>query len=411
MKYYKKLDFYIWIVFVFTAATPILTFSRSIRLLKYLTMLFILMKTTYFAFKDNKFHITILTFFFLSYIPSLLMSATLSFDLFFLNIGDFFTIAFLFYFFSLYRFNGDIIGIVKTSVYIVSLVYVLWGIVQFIFYRMHINLNNVLFLLLAQTADATITDLSSQVFMPQNPFIPYRLTGFAMDPFYLGFFCNYVIFLSKKRLIKLLALFCLIFSFSRSNLLGFCIYLAYKLFSSSRNFKEKYISKPFVCISVPLVILISFVIVFFSQGVGATHNHRIFYFLLPFSIFSENPLLLPFGGSPILTGGIYPFYSYLSEFAYLPKTMSENFAWAIESDWAGIVIGRGFFGIITYLLIFADIVLKKKIPVENKVLAIAVFIGGVGYDILSLNIVILILGIIIFEEKLKRESNLCMSRL
>jgi lipoprotein signal peptidase len=52
--------------------------------------------------------------------------------------------------------------------------------------------------------------------------------------------------------------------------------------------------------------------------------------------------------------------------------------WCVETDWFGLLLGRGIFGILVYISLFLRI-LTKKVNRTNKAIALAIFVGGVGY--------------------------------
>ena len=218
-----------------------------------------------------------------------------------------------------------------------------------------------------------------------------RITGLIWDPYVLGMFCAIGFFLFKKIWIRILILVLLYFSYSRAGevgfVAGFCYWVLPKL--------KKLLKKDFLAIPCALLLCVPFFSFLpkaldamdFNRGFDRKSSgwRRVEYITKVPEIWAEdnNPFLAIFGGAPFFSGARFmytPVESFTKNETILLSGGDEEklYYWTVETDWFAILIGRGLFGLFTYLALFFYI-FKLKIARTNKAIAMAVFIAGVGY--------------------------------
>lgn len=218
-----------------------------------------------------------------------------------------------------------------------------------------------------------------------------RITGLIWDPYVLGMFCAIGFFLFKKFWIKVFIIILLFFSYSRSGEIGFAAGFCYWIYPKMK----KLCKKDVLVLPVLLFCFVPFLLLFpkaldkmdFSRGFDRNSQgwRRVEYITKIPEVWSEdgNPFLAFFGGAPFYTGARYMFTSVDSmakrdTFRVSRGDEEKIYYWAVETDWFGLLIGRGIFGLFAYLSLFFYIFFMK-ISRTNKAIAMAVFTAGVGY--------------------------------
>lgn len=209
-----------------------------------------------------------------------------------------------------------------------------------------------------------------------------RITGFIWDPYVLGMFCALGFFLFEKKITKIWILILLYFSFSRAGQLGlFAACLFYYWHDVKRYLKKEYFAMPLIMLLLVFIILLSpKIISLMDLDRGFSRNsagwRRVEYITKLPEIWQadKNLSYVLFGGAPGYSGARYM----LSSVSSMAKEMETTLYWGVETDWFGILIGRGIIGFIFYLLLYLKILLSKKNRI-NKAIAIAILFGGIGY--------------------------------
>jgi hypothetical protein len=118
----------------------------------------------------------------------------------------------------------------------------------------------------------------------------------------------------------------------------------------------------------------------FNRGFGGASKHgnrRIEYVtFIPKIWTSDNsPLNIFLGGAPFYSGARF----YFSQLKSDTNDTSTTEKWIIESDWSGIVLGRGVISFVYYLYIFLMIMLNQKNR-KLKAISISILFAGIGYN-------------------------------
>lgn len=398
MNYFYKIKYFFIFLSVILSGFPILTLSTPFLSLRTFSFLLLVILVIFEEFYTRKVNFNIFIFFLFSYIYTSFYGVFLDISLFFANISNMKTIFLLIIFFSFSKFGSKEIVIIKKAVYIVSFSNVIWGVLQFIWEYFGINtipLNNIVFYSLLDNPSGRDT-FATYTYM-SNSLITQRLTGFSWDPFYLGFFSNILIITSKNKLARFLGLFTLFFSYSRTNWLGFFVcFLFFFFYKINKTKKYRFLIYFFICF-VPLIATGGLFLILNSRGTLGSEGdlRRMSYYMAPFEIFSTNPGVMLFGGSPIYGGSIYNIYSEISKNYYIyPKDLY----WTIESDVGNILLGRGIFGFLVYILTYLN-VFRLKISVKDKLLCFVLFVSGIGYGITQQPLVLFYTGALYMEAK------------
>jgi hypothetical protein len=223
----------------------------------------------------------------------------------------------------------------------------------------------------------------NQIFLPFLGFIDKqdvslygRISGLLWDPYILGIFCATGFFLFKNGWLRLYLLILLYFSGSRSGQIGLLLAVIY------------YYSKYFI--SYRKIVLMFFIMIIFAaivpsfidfgrgfDGTSKFGNRRIEYvtFIPRIWQFDRSPLNVFLGGAPFYSGARF----YFSQLKSDTNDTSLNEKWAIESDWSGILLGRGVIGFIYYFYIFLLIMANQKNR-KIKAISLSIFFAGIGYN-------------------------------
>ena len=215
-----------------------------------------------------------------------------------------------------------------------------------------------------------------------------RVTGLVWDPYVIGMYCTLGFFLFKSRIVKALTVVLLYFSFSRAGEVGFICATLYYFFPVVKKWMKKdHFAMPLFCLC--FVVFLSFIPNFinmldFDRGFSRKSQgwRRVEYITKIPEIWKEdgNPFLAIFGGAPAYTGARHVLTSVnsMAKKDSLRLGKEKSIYWTVETDWFGILIGRGIFGFIVYLSLYLYIVFSK-VNRKNKAIAIAVLVAGVGY--------------------------------
>jgi hypothetical protein len=203
-----------------------------------------------------------------------------------------------------------------------------------------------------------------------------RISGLLWDPFLLGIFCATGFFIFKNNCLKIYLLILLYYSGSRSGQIGLLIAIIYyycKYFFSYRRVALLFFAVIILAILVPRFID-------FDRGFHGTSklgNRRIEYVTFIPKIWQTDysPLNVLLGGAPWYSGARF----YFSQLKSDTNDTSINEKWAIESDWSGILLGRGIIGFFYYFYIYIVIILNQKNR-KIKAISLVVFFAGIGYN-------------------------------
>ena len=259
------------------------------------------------------------------------------------------------------EYNSFILGL-KQAI-LIDLIYAVF---QGIGMLKGIDINHILFTVLNMSEDLIAqSDLA---------FRYHRLTGMIWDPFGIGRFSGIGFYLFHHKGLKILSLFILLFSSSRTSLLGLAVsgvYYYYPMFK-----KRKYFL--FVVTVLLTAIILVPNIVNLTRGFSKDSEgyKRIEYITLMPKVIAheENVFYTLFGGTPVFTGARF----YFSGIESMVNNTMRNPYWNIESDWFGIVYGQGLVGMAIYFATYLYILHKQKNRLY-KAVVIAILFAGVGY--------------------------------
>lgn len=209
-----------------------------------------------------------------------------------------------------------------------------------------------------------------------------RITGFIWDPYVLGMFCAVGFFIFTSKYMKLWVIILLYFSSSRAGQLGLLMAcIIYYRHSVKRFLKKDCFALPLFFLTLFCIILCVPTIIDFldlDRGFSRTSVgwRRVEYITKLPEVWSQdrNLLYIFFGGAPGYTGARYVLTSVDS----MAKNTIFTLYWSVESDWFGILIGRGIVGFLGYFILHIKIILSKKSNL-NRALVAAIFFGGIGY--------------------------------
>jgi hypothetical protein len=229
-----------------------------------------------------------------------------------------------------------------------------------------IDINHILFTTLNMNED--------QIAQSDLAFHYHRLTGLIWDPFVIGMFSVIGFYLFRHKGLKILSLFILLFSSSRTSLLGLAVSGIYYYYPMLK--KRKYFL--FVVTALLTAVILVPSIVDLTRGFSKDSEgyKRIEYIILmPKVITHEGSAMhMLFGGTPVFTGARF-YYSGIQ--SMVNNTILTPY-WNIESDWFGIVYGQGLVGMAIYFATYFYILRRQKSRL-HRAIVIAILFGGVGY--------------------------------
>lgn len=396
MSIIQKIIFFMVVV---SFGLPILVLSETFLKFRMISLLLLVMVSMLNYSKKLTVNINVFILFLFSYIATAFYGAFLDFDLFMANILNMKIVLFLLFILLFYEFSIESIDFIKSCIFAISLVNVFWGVLQFVwefFGVSWIPLNDIVFSSIVHKIDRTPKTFAVYSYLTYMP-VRQRLTGFSWDPFFLGFFCNIVIIMTRRKTLKFIAVFTLFFSMSRTNYIGFFIYELINYYEKAKVLKQRNLIIQLALSILPIVLIAGFYVIFFSRGKEAVEasSHRIYYYIAPFEIFAKNPGIMLFGGSPIYAGN---YYNMFPDVAASSGITTIDSYWTVESDIGNILLGRGIFGFLIYIYCFLNIIVLR-IKRIDKILAFVLFISGVGYGVTQQPIVLLYIGLLYAENK------------
>ena len=201
-----------------------------------------------------------------------------------------------------------------------------------------------------------------------------RITGLNWDPYLLGIFCATGYFLFSNKWLRMYIVVLSLLCGSRSGLTGFTVAFLYvnrkKIFTRSK-------------ITIALVMILAIFIVIvprlnFSRGFSKDSYgyRRIEYIsLLPDVEWSDGSIIrFIFGGAPAYSGARF----YYSQVDSLVNDTTPRDDWSIESDWLGVLYGRGVFGVISYFYFYYYLYRKCRGDYDRAIILTILF-AGIGY--------------------------------
>ena len=288
--------------------------------------------------------------------------------LFYINLRSFETIRiviFLYIAIFLKIENTYINEFLKGMKYTITLNLV-WGTAEFIFWNFkNFSLNTYIFgeILKIQVDHSWLNLRDNNI----------RVCGFSWDPLNLGILASTGYFLYENKWMKYYSLVILYLTGSRAGQLGLILALLFSyVFKNTIKLNIKEIIKRYTLIII-LIILGVGIYIIKIQNISVTGDLRrkAYYISAVKTTLMNNKLdSFLFGGSPFFSGNILNSNKKLVKETFISKKM-QQLNWKIESDWAHILTGRGWIGIISYFTIFLISYLKirnKKLVVSKIVL-------------------------------------------
>jgi hypothetical protein len=251
---------------------------------------------------------------------------------------------------------------------IINFIYVGFELVFLFVYK--ISINNMLFAYLNITKVRTVN-----VDILKNA----RVSGLVWDPYLLGIFCATSFFLFKSKLARLYILVALYFSGSRSGQVGFFFAFLYyygRFFMTNRKIVFVFLTVIVMTAGMPIILKqLNFMRGFEGNSHGGQRRIEYVTFIPKIWANDDTILNLLVGGAPASSGARF-FYSPID--SVTKSTILTN-NWSIESDWSGVLLGRGVLGFIYYLFIYLLIMLRQKNR-TLKAMALAILFAGIGYN-------------------------------
>ena len=207
-----------------------------------------------------------------------------------------------------------------------------------------------------------------------------RVCGFSWDPLNLGILSSMGYFLYKNKYMKSYSLVILYFTGSRAGQLGLILTILCNYILKNK-FKLEEIIKKYLII---LMLCIFGIWIYTNkiQNISATGDLRrkAYYLSAVKSTLINNELgSFLFGGSPFYSGNILASNEILVKETYLNERMTTS-NWKIESDWAHILTGRGWIGLISYFGLFIFSYFKiKEYNLQMSQMILLYFFAGIGY--------------------------------
>lgn len=302
--------------------------------------------------------------------------------------------------------------IVKKAIISMAQINAIWAIVQFIlWYGMKIDLNDFVF----HDIFNGVLGEDWSVWTRETGKISLRIAGLQSDgAFFSTLLCMGICFVEKK-VWRYIFVISIVLSMSRT---GIVVMFVILFFFEVEKLKKKKITKKDVVFGTSLFILIS--------GLAVT-----IYFMIPSVNSQVNVLLyrmstISFGKTdsgtfrhlmylPVSIGVWFMDFSVIgkiigvgpriggvallsSEYAQSRLVIEAEKAWAIECDYADILLGRGILG----LIIYAEIITLYKKKKEFKPIVIMILITGFMYNIIDITLIQLL---IIMMEATTHKSN------
>lgn len=312
------------------------------------------------------------------------------------------------------NFRKILVNICRFHVIYTMIQFVIWNIIG-------INITDLLF-----------NDLFSNIF--GGHFIPYgntgstiflRITGLNSDAAFLSILMLIGFCFDKSIIFKLLYFMATVFSVSRVGMfsIGFISfsYAMIQLYKYRNAIKKKYMvytvfSMFFLTIGFFLLysnvdsirtyvdLILSRIMTIFdsSADVYGTSRHMMYPFYAFYSWLFDLNIIEKIIGVGIRTEGLVFNYSpYISSFFDFNQTMLTS-AWAIECDYASILLGSGLIGIILYIMII--LYMKKSRDISVRYFALGLLVFGLMYDVFISTIVQLTLIFVLLDSSNEKEK-------
>ena len=237
-----------------------------------------------------------------------------------------------------------------------------------------------------------------------------RVCGFSWDPSFLGMLSALGVLILNNRFWRYYSFFILLNTYSRSGQVAFIFSIfALKIFDLLKNINYKNFIKNIFKISLPCILGVFFIFYFINttqnSHYGDTRRRQYYFSAMESTIVNKKISLFLWGGSPFKTGNILYLNKKIKEKSFLEKKMIIN--WKIESDWAGILAGRGWLGFLYYIFLHLYIIIKAKDKELRKLTSIFLF-AGIGYtyeNSLIINLVMIYFYTHVNEKRLIYERN------
>ncbi len=279
----------------------------------------------------------------------------------------------------------------------VARVQALWALIQFLAYSMtktDINTNLLGFLFGAEYQ-------ANYINLPAFGGIFLRVTGLNTDAAFLGLFLILGFVFDRKVLFKILYFGIAVIALSRSTIVCLAIILLINLLLRIRN---RRLSKRIVAVGAVLVVAAIVVSVsvpsissyvsalvgrFSTMGSSSDGSGRhVKYFgeTIHILLYKFDAWQFIFGNGPRVSGSTMAYYT------DNPSIFTDDMfrmAWAVESDFAELLLGYGTIGALCYAIHIIILAKYSRTP-QEKITFIMFLIFGLMYDISALGIIFLI---------------------
>lgn len=306
----------------------------------------------------------------------------------------------------------EISQMIKKSILLTAKINVLWVFLQFIFENTNnFDLNNWLFVkVLGQGSDWT----SYSNLMNQGVLL--RPTGLNRDSAFLAIILLFGFVFDENKFMRAFYFFAIIISFSRSGLFAFLAVIAYFFLYDLMDGKiqgKKLINVIFTFVMSILVFYIAYknILVIQNQvdrmlqrlstistGSDGTSLHMMYPLSALVVVSKYFPIgAMSFGIGPKISGVAFSIFS--SKLKLPMRLYMLNNVWAIECDFATVILGSGIIGAVVYYILWYR--LYKNGNKLEKAYVFAMVIMGLMYNYCSLIFILyVILYLIVSEDKL-----------
>ena len=228
-----------------------------------------------------------------------------------------------------------------------------------------------------------------------------RVCGFAWDPSFLGVLSVLGVFIFKNKYLKLYSLFILFNTYSRSGQVALIFtFLSVNFITKLKKINYKKIIQLIIVIILGISIVNYFIGTTKNSHIGDKRRLQYYFSAIESTYINKNIFLFLWGGSPFKTGNPLYLNKSLQEKTLLSKNMTVG--WRIESDWAGILTGRGWLNFLLYLYIHIYVLFVCKNKDLKNITMIFLF-AGIGYT--YENSIVINLFLIYFYNNFKRRQN------
>ena len=369
-KEFLNLNFYLLGVFCCLYGLRIKNITLSI-----FPIIIISMFSSYEIIKKRKIYFNFLSLYYFLFIPSIFVGIFYSKKIVLLNILSFsffriilFVSILSFYFIKFSNINFFIKGL-KLGI----LINYFWGTMEYLLWKIYFfPLNDFIFY------KKLNIDVGHTWLNLRNGNI--RICGISWDPLTIGMLSVLGFILYKNKILKIYSIFILFLSGSRAGMLAIVLtYICYYFFIFFKKYKK------IGLILTIFMICVSIFSVSYFKNINFTENgnnrRKEYYFSAIASTYTNNNIgLFLFGGSPFYSGNILAENKEIGKKSLLEGDMWKK-NWKIESDWASILVGRGWCGIISYFILLFICAYFIKDKLLKKILLMFFFLGiGNNYE-------------------------------